>query len=252
MEQLLEILHYVFYGPDISGLVEAPLPAAVVGGLVSAGGSILGGLFGGSAKKKAARRAAAEKARLTRKLDALENSRQPIINPYEGVEDLSSMITNPYENLSVATQAAEIQAEEADISLANTLDLLAATGVSAGGATALAQAALQSKRGIAADIERQETNNEKLRVQGEEKEQLQKMAEAQRIQQADVLGREFVYGQKERRETEKMNRVQSQITGAAQQQANYEAQAAQMFSGAMGALGSLGSTMMSNPDMLKG
>ena len=249
MENLLEILHYIFYGPDVPGLVEAPLPAAVVGGLVSAGGSILGGLFGGSAKKKAARRAAAEKARLTRKLDALENSRQPIINPYEGVEDLSSMITNPYENLSVATQAAEIQAEEADISLANTLDLLAATGVSAGGATALAQAALQSKRGIAADIERQETNNEKLRVQGEEKEQLQKMAEAQRIQQADVLGREFVYGQKERRETEKMNRVQSQITGAAQQQANYEAQAAQMFSGAMGALGSLGSTMMSNPDM---
>ena len=67
MEQLLEILHYVFYGPDISGLVKAPLPAAVVGGLVSAGGSILGGLFGGSAKKKAAGRAAAEKARLTRK-----------------------------------------------------------------------------------------------------------------------------------------------------------------------------------------
>lgn len=252
MENLLEILHYVFHGPDIPGLVEAPLPAAVIGGLVAAGGSILGGLIGGSAKNKAARRAAAEKARLSRKLDALENSRQPIINPYEGVEDLSSMITNPYENLSVATQAAEIQAEEADISLANTLDLLAATGASAGGATALAQAALKSKRDIAADIERQETNNEKLRLQGEEKEQLQKMAEAQRIQQADVLGREFVYGQKERRETEKMNRVQAQITGAAQQEANYEAQAAQMFSGAMGALGSLGSTMIGNPDMFKG
>ena len=70
------------------------------------------------------------------------------------------------------------------------------------------------------------------------------MAEAQRIQQADVLGREFVYGQKERRETEKMNRVQSQITGAAQQQANYESQAASMFGGAMSTLGSVGMTMI--------
>ena len=35
-----------------------------------------------------------------------------------------------------------MQAEEADIALANTLDTLRATGASAGGATALAQAAL--------------------------------------------------------------------------------------------------------------
>jgi uncharacterized protein YhaN len=241
MENLLEILYNVWYGPDIEGLIKAE---PVTAGLIMGGASLLGSVFGGIGAGKRARRAAAEKARLTRKLDALENSRQPIINPYEGVEDLSSMITNPYENLSVATQAAEIQAEEADISLANTLDLLAATGASAGGATALAQAALKSKRDISADIERQETNNEKLRAQGEQKEQLQRMAEAQRIQQANVLGREFVYGQKERRETEKMNRVQSQITGAAQQQANYESQAASMFGGAMSTLGSVGMTMI--------
>jgi hypothetical protein len=53
------------------------------------------------------------------------------------------MITNPYENLGVATQAAEFQAEQADIALANTLDTLLATGAGAGGATALAQAALR-------------------------------------------------------------------------------------------------------------
>ena len=46
----------------------------------------------------------------------LENNRQPIINPYENSEDLSSMLSNPYANLGVATQAAEMQAEEADIS----------------------------------------------------------------------------------------------------------------------------------------
>lgn len=60
--------------------------------------------------------------------------------------DLSGMASNAYSNLSVATQAAEMQAEEADIALANTLDTLRATGSSAGGATALAQAALQSKK----------------------------------------------------------------------------------------------------------
>ena len=71
-------------------------------------------------------------------------------------KDLSGMVSNPYANLGVATQAAEIQIEEADIALANTLDTLRATGASAGGATALAQAALQSKKGVSANIEQQE------------------------------------------------------------------------------------------------
>ena len=82
-------------------------------------------------------------------------------------KDLSGMVSNPYANLGVATQAAEMQIEEADIALANTLDTLRATGASAGGATALAQAALQSKKGVSASIEQQEAQNEKLRAQGE-------------------------------------------------------------------------------------
>ena len=51
-------------------------------------------------------------------------------------QDLSSSLSNPFCNLSVATQAAEIQIEQADISLANTLDTLRSTGAGAGGATA--------------------------------------------------------------------------------------------------------------------
>jgi len=88
------------------------------------------------------------------------SNRQDITNPYQNLE-------NPYKNLSVATQAARIQAEEADIALANTLDTLRATGKSAGGATALAQAALRSKKDISASIEQQEVNNEKLKAQGQ-------------------------------------------------------------------------------------
>ena len=77
------------------------------------------------------------------------------------------MVSNPYANLSVATQAAEMQMEQTDQALANTLDAMRATGAGAGGATALAQAAAQSKRGISASIESQEVQNEKLRAEGQ-------------------------------------------------------------------------------------
>lgn len=77
-------------------------------------------------------------------------------------------IGNPYANLGVAAKASEFQAEQADISLANTLDTIRATGGGAGGATALAQAALTSKQGISADIQRQEASNQKLYAQGED------------------------------------------------------------------------------------
>jgi hypothetical protein len=86
----------------------------------------------------------------------------------DDVDAMKSLVTNPYANLGVATEAAEIQMEQTDIALANTLDTIAATGAGAGGATALAQAALQSKRGVAADIQRQEAQNQKLRADGEQ------------------------------------------------------------------------------------
>jgi len=93
-------------------------------------------------------------------IDDIVGKRQQIVNPYQNIE-------NPYKNLPVATQAAEMQAEEADISLANTLDTLRATGKGAGGATALAQAALKSKNQISANIEKQEVNNAKLQAKGQ-------------------------------------------------------------------------------------
>jgi hypothetical protein len=124
-------------------------------GLITGGIQALTGLFGASAAKRKEAEAARQKQVAMKKLEYLEDNRQDIINPYENMEDLSSTIENPYENLAVATQAAEMQAEQADIALANTLDAISATGAGAGGATALAQAALQSKKGISASIEQQ-------------------------------------------------------------------------------------------------
>ena len=212
-----------------------PGPAAglIVGGAVK----VLGGIFGASAAKREARRREAQARALEAKLNDLEANRQEIINPYEDVTNLSSMLSNPFNNLSVATQATEMQMEQTDIALANTLDTIRATGGGAGGATALAQAALQSKKGIAADIERQEVANEKQRLAGEQTLQQQRMAEAQRIQSAEVSGKQFVFNATEQREMQQLNRLSSQIGALRGAAAQARADSTNMMMGAIGAVG---------------
>ena len=219
----------------MSGIITA----GVIGGVAS----IAGGIFGSSAAKKEKRRAEAEKRRLTKKLQTLEANRQEIINPYADVTSLSSMISNPFANLSVATGAAEMKIEEADISLANTLDTIRATGGGAGGATALAQAALQSKKGVAASIEMQEKGNEDKRAQGEANVQQQKMSEERRIQQSEVSGKQFVFGQTENREVAQLNRVAGQLGMAEQVRAQAQADQTGAITGMFGSLASIGGSM---------
>ena len=118
--------------------------------------------------------------------------RQDIENPFAN-------LSNPYENLAVATQAAEMQMEQTDQALANTLDTLRETGAAAGGATAIANAALKSKQGVAASIEQQEVNNQKLQAQGQLQVDIAKgKGEIQRMQM------------QENRDVEKLDRLQSQ------------------------------------------
>lgn len=231
--------------------------AAVTAAVVGASAAIGGSLIQANQAKKAANNARNEASRKSAEIAAIERNRQAIPNPYANVKDLSylakdlsGMMSNPYANLGVATQAAEMQAEEADISLANTLDTLRATGASAGGATALAQAALQSKRGIAASIEQQEANNEKLKAQGEqdlqnakieEAKRIQgvKFGEAQRMQSAETEGILFKYGEQESRDIAKLNRLSGQ---EAQARSDYnaakQAQGAALASG-ISAVGSI-------------
>lgn len=219
----------------MSGIVTA----GVIGGVAS----IAGGIFGSSAAKREKRRAEAEKRRLTKKLETLEANRQEIINPYADVTSLSSMISNPFANLSVATGAAEMKIEEADISLANTLDTIRETGGGAGGATALAQAALQSKKGVAASIEMQEKSNEEKRAQGEANVQQQKMAEERRMQQSEVAGKQFVYSETENREVAQLNRVAGQLGMAEQVRAQAQADQTGAITGMFGSLASIGGSM---------
>jgi hypothetical protein len=211
------------------------------GAIIGAGASIIGGLFGSSSAKRAAARAAAQKLRLTKKLNHLETHRQGIINPYEDVKsvaglatDLSSKMSNPFANLGVATQAAEIQMEESDLALAASLDTMRATGAGAGGATALANAALRSKKGVAANIEQQEKSNEEKRAAGEQQLQEAKIAEQRRIQgimmseearvqSAQAAGKQFKFGARETREQGAIDRTYGELMGARQDRAQAKA-----------------------------
>jgi hypothetical protein len=176
----------------------------------------IGGAVGGAIHKnrtaKRQEKSARKNADIARaRIASLEASRQDIINPYEAITDLSGNLSNTYNNLGVATQAAEMQIEQTDIALANTLDTIRATGGGAGGATALAQAALQSKKGVSASIEAQESKNEQLKAQGEQQLQQLVMSEQQRVQQADSAGRAFVYGEQENREMMALDRAQGDL-----------------------------------------
>ncbi len=209
--------------------------AAVIGGAASVISGVIGGIMGGKAKKAAAR----EKRRLQTKLDNLERNRQEIINPYEDFTDLSSLISNPFANLGVATKAAEIKIEESDLALATTLDTLRATGASAGGATALAQAALRSKKGVAASIEQQEAQNEKLRAQGEQQKEQQLMAEQRRLQQAGASGKQFVFGAREQREMQQLDRTAALLGASARAEAQAAMDQTAAITGAIGSVASI-------------
>ena len=250
---MIEFLEIFLFGQGNVQQALVPIGVAIAGAALN----VIGGIIGGGAAKKRERAARREKARLTRKLNYLENNRQAIINPADGVsnlsalaQDLSGQLTNPIANLSVATQAAEIQIEQADIALANTLDTIRATGAGAGGATALAQAALASKKGVSANIEQQEAQNERLRAQGEQQLQQQRMAEQQRVQGLQISeggrvqgmemqGRQFEFQTQENREDAKLDRVSTQLAGAQARQAQAASDRTGAITGAIGGLTSI-------------
>ena len=217
------------------------------------------GLFKAKSQREDAE-AAAEQAK--KEITMFENGRDAVINPYAGavsqadmITDLSDNLTNPFNNLGVATQAAEIQMEQTDIALANTLDTLQATGASAGGATALAQAAARSKKDVSASIETQEAANEKARAAGEQNLQQRQLQEQQRVQQGKVAeegrvqglqgqGLAIQQGAKEERNFATLGRLQGQENQARQDisdaNAAFNSSLGNITSGLMSGAASLG------------
>ena len=137
--------------------------------------------------------------------------------------------------------------------------MLRATGASAGGATALAQAALASKKGVSSSIEQQEATNQKLRAQGEaaltqakvsEQQRLQSVAisEGQRTQSADAQGKLFEFNAQEDRDNSDISYNIAKETGAAQRESaarsRRDSATAGIFTGVGQIAGSVASSMV--------
>ena len=185
--------------------------------LIGAGASLVGSAISAHSANKASKRNLAAAKDTQQKLDILEANRQDIVNPFSGMSNLSDMIANPMANLQVATEAAEFQAEEADIALANTLDTVRATGQGAGGATALANAALRSKRGISANIQQQEAQNAMFRAQGEQSSMAMRISEARRMQAMNAQGKQYMFETQENRDMAQLDRTAGMQTQYATQ-----------------------------------
>jgi len=209
----------------------------VTAAAVGVASSAIGGAVTAGKQHREMRKQRSLKREAKANMDQAIDDRQDIINPYAGVTDLSglasdlaSQITNPFENLQVSTAAAEMQAEESDIALANTLETLEQTGASAGGATALAMAALKSKQQVSASIEKQEAQNAQMKAEGEQAAQQQRVAattrfqnvqiqQGQRVQDADIAGEIFQYQAQEARTNADINLYNSMYQGFAANQA---------------------------------
>ena len=215
MKERLYLFLGLFFVTIPAFAVVEPGTAMLISAGVSALTSAFGGIGAGRARRQAERR---ERAAAANRM-ALEANR---VDP----PDFGADFENPAANLQVATQANLMAAEQADISLASTLDTLRATGASAGGATALARAAAQSKRGVSAQIEKQEAANAQLRAQGE--------LQAAKIRQtAQVRSYQATLA----RENQALNRAASLESSANQQAAAYGAQSSRMIGQAVGAVG---------------
>lgn len=192
--------------------------SGIATGIIAVGTSIFGAVQSGKARREARKQKEAAQNRLM----AIEANRPDITDPFEGVE-------NPYTNMQVATRSTEIAAEQADISLASSLDTLRATGASAGGATALARAAAQSKRGIGADIEKQEMAIQKLRAQG-----------TMQYENIKAQSAAAASGRQEARDNQQLNRQSSLADSYAQQETAAKQQMMGNIGAAVGGIATMG------------
>jgi len=196
---------------------------------------VIGGINGIISQRKA-NQAETDIQNAQSDVDRLLQNRQDVYNAADDIRDMKSMVSNPYSNLGVAMGAAKIQMEQTDIALANTLDALATTGSGAGGATALARAAAQSKKQVSADIEKQEATNLKLQAQGEQQMNQQLIA----IEQAAIGANQQAWAAKESREQAGIDRAYGELDFQMnQQQAYQDAAQAALMSGLSGSTSAL-------------
>lgn len=157
--------------------------AAVKGAGQAVGGAVkaIGSLFGGGKRRREQREAKAELGRYKEKYDQLDTS-----NPYAN-------ITNPYQNLTVNTQAADFAAQQNSQNSANIMSGLAAAAGGSGIAAlaqSMANSQAQQTQQASASIAQQESKNQIMAAQGENQRQIAvaKGEEKSRQMEADKVG----------------------------------------------------------------
>jgi len=137
---------------------------AVMGGVISGAGSLLGGLMGRGKRRRQQRDAKAEYDKMRKSYEGLDTS-----NIYADVKNQYTGMENVYEDLTVNQQQAQFQAQQGAQQRANILGgLRGAAGSSgiAGLAQSLANQGQQQAQQASASIGQQEAQNQRLR-QGE-------------------------------------------------------------------------------------
>jgi len=164
--------------------------SSIIGGAVSGVGGILQGLIGGRKRRQEQRAAAAQ---LKERTDQYENFQ--FQNFYTGLE-------NPYEDLTVNTQAADFAAQQQQRSLAGTLDALRQSSGGLGAAAlaqSLAQVQSQNLQQASASIAQQEQANAMAAAQGAMQAQMAEAGGAANVQGLEFGRTETLLGMSQQR-----------------------------------------------------
>ena len=223
----------------------------------------IGSLFGGRKRRRRERRARKD---LRNQMDAFRNFQ--FDNPYEDLENTFAGLENQFEDLQVATGAAEFQAQQQQQGLAQTLDALRGAGGGTGAAAiaqALAQSQARGSQQIAANLEQQERQNQMAAAQAatnlqsqqaqagmrlEQQERQNQLAQAQaatnlqtqqaqagmRLQQLEAAGADAMQQREFDRQSTLLGMAQQELAGARQARA----QATADLGGTLGSIGTLG------------
>ena len=205
--------------------------------LIIGGAKLAIGIAQGVNEKK---KAEAERRRLKKakqRMRDFEANRQPVINNADQIRAIKDSLSNPAANLPVAMKATEMQMEQTDQALANTLDTIRATGAGAGGATALAQAAAQSKAKVSANIEQQEATNAQAAARGQAALESTKA----NLEQSALREEAFAYDRQETRDLVQLERLNTAIED---RQSNLQDYRDESTSAILGGIGGLGEGLM--------
>ena len=191
----------------------------------------IGSLFGGRKRRRRERRA---KKEYNAQMGAYKNFQ--FDNPYEDLQNTFDGMENQFEDMRVATQAAEFQSQQQQQGLAQTLDALRGAGGGTGAAAiaqALAQSQARGQQQIAANIEQQERQNELAAAQAGMDIQRQQAQAGMNIQMAQAAGADAAEQREFARTSTLLGMSQQELAGARQARA----QATADLAGGLGAIG---------------